>query len=125
MDSDDDFLDDNTLQAICIRRRQLVMSIFSIIDALRSCSKCRRLWNEDWLHQPDIEGGTLSMLFNELRKLIETCFPKTSPSKVRCYELYCIHLGLATSSCVLEHSRRLAATIWEVTGVANNPLDIL
>nr|CAD7400668.1 unnamed protein product [Timema cristinae] len=59
------------------------------------------------------------------RKLIETCFPKTSPSKVRCYELYCIHLGLATSSCVLEHSRRLAATIWEVTGVANNPLDIL
>ncbi|CAG2054074.1 unnamed protein product [Timema podura] len=58
-------------------------------------------------------------------KLIETCFPKTSLSKVRCYELYCIHLGLATSSCVLEHSRRLAATIWEVTGVANNPLDIL
>nr|CAD7587257.1 unnamed protein product [Timema genevievae] len=65
------------------------------------------------------------LFFPTLRKLIETCFPKTSLSKVRCYELYCIHLGLATSSCVLEHSRRLAATIWEVTGVANNPLDIL
>ncbi|XP_070155054.1 BLOC-3 complex member HPS1 isoform X4 [Polyergus mexicanus] len=50
------------------------------------------------------------------RKLTETCFPKLSPSKVRIYELYCVHLGLTTSTCVLEHSRRLAATIWEVTG---------
>ncbi|XP_070523977.1 BLOC-3 complex member HPS1 isoform X2 [Cardiocondyla obscurior] len=53
------------------------------------------------------------------RKLTETCFPKLSPSKVRIYELYCVHLGLTTSTCVLEHSRRLAATIWEVTGVPN------
>ncbi|KAG8320508.1 hybrid polyketide synthetase [Homalodisca vitripennis] len=58
------------------------------------------------------------------RKLVEACFPKLAASKVRCYELYCIHLGLATSSCVLEHSRRLAATIFEVTGQPN-PLDIL
>ncbi|GLH00249.1 Hermansky-Pudlak syndrome 1 protein like protein [Gryllus bimaculatus] len=59
------------------------------------------------------------------QKLIEICFPKLSPSKVRCYELYCIHLGLATASCVLEHSRRLAATIWDVTGMPNNPIDLL
>ncbi|XP_031370524.1 Hermansky-Pudlak syndrome 1 protein homolog isoform X2 [Apis dorsata] len=59
------------------------------------------------------------------RKLAETCFPKLSINKIRIYELYCVHLGLATSSCVLEHSRRLAATIWEVTGVPNNPADIL
>ena len=59
------------------------------------------------------------------RKLAETCFPKLSLNKIRIYELYCVHLGLATSSCVLEHSRRLAATIWEVTGVPNNPADIL
>ncbi|XP_067012194.1 BLOC-3 complex member HPS1 [Anabrus simplex] len=59
------------------------------------------------------------------QKLIEVSFPKMSPSKVRCYELYCIHLGLATSTCVLEHSRRLAATIWEVTGMPSNPLDLL
>ncbi|EGI65071.1 Hermansky-Pudlak syndrome 1 protein-like protein [Acromyrmex echinatior] len=58
------------------------------------------------------------------RKLTETCFPKLSPSKVRIYELYCVHLGLTTSTCVLEHSRRLAATIWEVTGVPNNLADI-
>lgn len=59
------------------------------------------------------------------RKLAEMCFPKLSSNKIRIYELYCVHLGLATSSCVLEHSRRLAATIWEVTGVPNNPADIL
>ncbi|XP_043267340.1 Hermansky-Pudlak syndrome 1 protein homolog [Venturia canescens] len=59
------------------------------------------------------------------RKLAQTCFPKLSPNKIRIYELYCVHLGLATSSCVLEHSRRLAATIWEVTGIPNNPADIL
>jgi len=53
------------------------------------------------------------------------CFPKTSVCKVHCYELYCIHLGLATSSCVLEQSRRLAATIWEVTGIPTNPIDLL
>ncbi|KAL0107911.1 hypothetical protein PUN28_014880 [Cardiocondyla obscurior] len=58
------------------------------------------------------------------RKLTETCFPKLSPSKVRIYELYCVHLGLTTSTCVLEHSRRLAATIWEVTGVPSNLADI-
>ncbi|PNF40203.1 hypothetical protein B7P43_G08272 [Cryptotermes secundus] len=59
------------------------------------------------------------------QKLTEVCFPKTSLSKVHCYELYCIHLGLATSTCVLEQSRRLAATIWEVTGMPSNPIDLL
>ncbi|XP_011296705.1 Hermansky-Pudlak syndrome 1 protein homolog [Fopius arisanus] len=59
------------------------------------------------------------------KKLAQVCFPKVSPSKIQIYELYCVHLGLATSSCVLEHSRRLAATIWEVTGLPNNPADLL
>ncbi|KAJ4431514.1 hypothetical protein ANN_20112 [Periplaneta americana] len=59
------------------------------------------------------------------QKLAEACFPKTSLCKIHCYELYCIHLGLATSSCVLEQSRRLAATIWEVTGMPSNPIDLL
>ncbi|XP_021934600.1 Hermansky-Pudlak syndrome 1 protein homolog isoform X2 [Zootermopsis nevadensis] len=59
------------------------------------------------------------------QKLAEFCFPKTSLCKVHCYELYCVHLGLATSSCVLEQSRRLAATIWEVTGMPSNPVDLL
>ncbi|XP_018044334.1 PREDICTED: uncharacterized protein LOC108684498 [Atta colombica] len=77
------------------------------------------LWFED--------NSVCAVLLNYLlyyRKLTETCFPKLSPSKVRIYELYCVHLGLTTSTCVLEHSRRLAATIWEVTGVPNNLADI-
>jgi hypothetical protein len=59
------------------------------------------------------------------RRLITACFPKHPAGKIQCYELFCIHLGLATSSCVLEHSRRLAATIWEVTGAPGNPADLL
>ncbi|XP_015121031.1 Hermansky-Pudlak syndrome 1 protein homolog [Diachasma alloeum] len=59
------------------------------------------------------------------KKLAQACFPKIPPNKIQIYELYCVHLGLATSSCVLEHSRRLAATIWEVTGLPNNPADLL
>ncbi|XP_065169466.1 BLOC-3 complex member HPS1 isoform X2 [Atheta coriaria] len=59
------------------------------------------------------------------QKLKELCFPKMSPHKIRCYELFCIHLGLATSTCVLEHTRRLAATIWELRGHPNHPMDLL
>lgn len=59
------------------------------------------------------------------QRLIEVCFPKMTLSNVRCFELFCIHLGLATSPVVLEQTRRLAATIWEVTGVPNNPIDLL
>jgi Hermansky-Pudlak syndrome 1 protein len=59
------------------------------------------------------------------RRLIEICFPKTAPNKIKCYELYCVHLGLVTASCVLEHCRRLAATINDVTGPSGNPIDLL
>lgn len=56
------------------------------------------------------------------RWLIETCFPKNA-AKIKCFELYCVHLGLATASCVLEHNRRLAATINEATGMPSGGMD--
>lgn len=59
------------------------------------------------------------------RKLKEVCFPKMSSAKIRCYELFCVHLGLVTASCVLEHTRRLAATIWELRGLKAHPIDLL
>ncbi|XP_970712.2 BLOC-3 complex member HPS1 isoform X2 [Tribolium castaneum] len=59
------------------------------------------------------------------QKLKEICFPKTSSSKIRCYELFCVHLRLVTASCVLEHTRRLAATIWELKGIKAHPIDLL
>ncbi|RZF32984.1 hypothetical protein LSTR_LSTR008697 [Laodelphax striatellus] len=57
--------------------------------------------------------------------LVEACFPKSNVQKIHCFELYCIHLGLATSSCVLDQSRRIAATVWEVTGHPKNPSDYI
>lgn len=57
-------------------------------------------------------------------KLKEICFPKMNPEKVRCYELFCIHLGLVSASCVLEHTRRLSATIGDLKGYPSHPLEI-
>ncbi|CAG7718726.1 unnamed protein product [Allacma fusca] len=58
------------------------------------------------------------------RRLVQECFPGSSTPKIRCLELFCIHLGLVTSSLVLEHSKRLAATIHDATRVANH-VDLL
>lgn len=59
------------------------------------------------------------------QKLKEICFPKMLPSKIKCYELFCVHLGLVTSTLVLEHTRRLAATIWELNGPPPHSFDLL
>ncbi|CAA9999180.1 unnamed protein product [Nesidiocoris tenuis] len=67
----------------------------------------------------------LKSTFFFCRRLVKTCFPKMDHSKIRCFELYCIHSGGATSSSVLEQSHRLASTICEVSGMPSNPLDIL
>ncbi|XP_037031456.1 Hermansky-Pudlak syndrome 1 protein [Bradysia coprophila] len=71
--------------------------------------------------KPQVVPGILSGEFYQW--LIEVCFPKQS--KVKCFELYCVHLGLASASCVLEHNRRLAATITEVTGLPAGIIDVL
>lgn len=48
--------------------------------------------------------------------LIEKCFPKGA-SRIRCFELYTIHLGVVNNTCVMEHNRRLAATITEIIDI--------
>lgn len=53
------------------------------------------------------------------QQLAEVCFPKVTPGKIKCYELFCIHLGLVTSTCAVEHSRRLVATIADLAGGNN------
>ncbi|XP_044594723.1 Hermansky-Pudlak syndrome 1 protein homolog [Cotesia glomerata] len=90
-------------------------------DSSGSPLKCKTYLNQQMksLPVPGILCG------DYYKKLSQIYFPKVSSNKMRIYELYCVHLGLATSSCVLEHSRRLAATIWEITGLPNNPADIL
>lgn len=44
---------------------------------------------------------------------------------MKCFELYTVHLGLASATCVLEHNRRLAATIMEDTGLPAELLDAM
>ena len=95
------------------------------------------LWFEDSSGNP-LKPGELEEGVNEslplpgvlckdfYRALSTQAFPGMDPSRLRIYELFCIHLGLATSPCVLEHTRRLAATIWEVAGpIDANPADLL
>lgn len=62
--------------------------------------------------RPQFSPGTMAGDYYQL--LIEACFPKSNPNKVKCYELFCVHLGLATATCVMEHARRLVATISDV-----------
>lgn len=57
--------------------------------------------------------------------LIDTCFPKMDPNKVKCFELFCVHLGLVTQTCVLEHFRRISATINDVVGIHPDATDLL
>ncbi|KNC28627.1 hypothetical protein FF38_04891 [Lucilia cuprina] len=64
--------------------------------------------------KPNFEPGLLAGDYYHL--LTEACFPKTPANKIKCYELYCVHLGLVTATCAVEHSRRLVATISDVVG---------
>ncbi|XP_058128472.1 BLOC-3 complex member HPS1 [Anopheles ziemanni] len=73
--------------------------------------------------KPSLVAGILAGDYYQ--RLIETCFPRTPSSKVRCYELFLVHLGLVTSTIVLEHCRRLAVTITDLTGCIGNPIDLL
>ncbi|KAK8743183.1 hypothetical protein OTU49_001583 [Cherax quadricarinatus] len=95
------------------------------------------LWFEDSSGNPLKPGELHSSIIETLplpgvlcedfyRSLCIQAFPGMDPNRIRVYELFCVHLGLATSPCVLEHTRRLAATIWEVTGpIDANPADLL
>nr|XP_049466231.1 Hermansky-Pudlak syndrome 1 protein homolog [Anopheles coluzzii] len=73
--------------------------------------------------KPSLTAGILAGDYYQ--RLIESCFPRTPSSKVRCYELFLVHLGLVTSTIVLEHCRRLAVTITDLTGCIGNPIDLL
>uniref|UniRef100_A0AAG5DLD3 FUZ/MON1/HPS1 first Longin domain-containing protein n=1 Tax=Anopheles atroparvus TaxID=41427 RepID=A0AAG5DLD3_ANOAO len=73
--------------------------------------------------KPSLIAGILAGDYYQ--RLIETCFPRTPSSKIRCYELFLVHLGLVTSTIVLEHCRRLAVTITDLTGCIGNPIDLL
>ncbi|XP_067640849.1 BLOC-3 complex member HPS1 [Eurosta solidaginis] len=67
--------------------------------------------------KPQFEPGILAADYYQ--QLGEVCYPKATPGKVKCFELFCIHLGLVTATCAVEHARRLVATIADVAGDNN------
>lgn len=75
------------------------------------------------LNKPRIPVGVTSG--NYYTWLIDTCFPKMDHNKVKCFELFCVHLGLVTQTCVLEHFRRISATINDIMAVHPDATDLL
>lgn len=67
----------------------------------------------------------MSLLTLYTRKLKTVFFPKMSPGKIRIYELYVMHLGLMPTSAVLEQSRMLSSTVWELKGFPTHAIDLL
>ncbi|XP_043221718.1 Hermansky-Pudlak syndrome 1 protein homolog isoform X2 [Amphibalanus amphitrite] len=57
--------------------------------------------------------------------LVAVCFPEAAPEEVRCYQLFLVHRGPVQSDRVLQQSQQIAKTVWEVSGAAATPLDLL
>ncbi|XP_037077967.1 Hermansky-Pudlak syndrome 1 protein homolog [Pollicipes pollicipes] len=72
---------------------------------------------------PDLQPGIL--VRDYFSTLISVCFPDATEEGVRCYQLFLVHKGPVQSSRVLEQSQRIAKTVWEVSGAAATPLDLL
>uniref|UniRef100_A0A6P7GK90 Hermansky-Pudlak syndrome 1 protein homolog isoform X1 n=1 Tax=Diabrotica virgifera virgifera TaxID=50390 RepID=A0A6P7GK90_DIAVI len=115
-----------------VAKSKLQKGIMQIIWKDANYSYGYFLWFEDLNGQAlkptvfpkeEISGwpGILSEDFYQ--KLKKMCFPKTPPSKIKCYEVFCLHLGLATASVVLEQTRRLVATIFELRGFPSQAVD--
>lgn len=60
---------------------------------------------------------------NYYQKFTETFFGKQEV--VTGYELYLFHLAFVSSSCALEHSRRIAVTINDILGTGDGHWDLL
>lgn len=92
------------------------------------------IWFEDPMgnpHKPEqscvsLEGFPLPGIIcgNFFRQFTQACFP-SHLDFIRCYELFCIHLTTVPPSLVNQQARRLTASIWEVSGAAQSPLDLL
>uniref|UniRef100_A0A6A7G668 Hermansky-Pudlak syndrome 1 protein homolog n=3 Tax=Hirondellea gigas TaxID=1518452 RepID=A0A6A7G668_9CRUS len=142
------------MAAACLTTRQLTKQrVWSMVDVARShlsngqhsvmwkdttFSYAYFLWFEDKNNiaqvPEELDEDVLSALprpgiLSEdfYRLLTAHCFPGTSAERLQVYEVMCVHLGLVTAPCVLEQTRRLLASVWEVTGESSsyNPADLL
>jgi len=117
-------------------REHLQQGHFSVLWKDGTFSYSYFLWFEDATGQPVVAKSVPELPWDDCpllpgilcgdfyRRLVKEAFPGPSSSKIKCLELFCVHLGLSTSSCVLGHAKRLASTIYEVIG-GNTPSVIL
>ncbi|KAK7477485.1 hypothetical protein BaRGS_00031249 [Batillaria attramentaria] len=92
------------------------------------------LWFEDSMgnplpvqepYKPTLETcpGTLTGHF--YRRLRRQCFPQRVDGTVHCYEMFMMHVGLVTAQYVAAHCQRLARKLWEMSGEAFTPVNLL
>ncbi|KAK3585451.1 hypothetical protein CHS0354_003298 [Potamilus streckersoni] len=77
-------------------------------------------------YQPDKNTPLPGILVgNFYRSLIQKCFPNSVPGSVQCNELFMMHVGLAPGHYIASQCRQLAAALWDTTGEAFTPINLL
>ena len=59
------------------------------------------------------------------KDLVRHCFPGISPDSMHCYELFCVHVGIASNRFVAASCKKLASQLWEASGEASSPIGLL
>ncbi|XP_076372151.1 Hermansky-Pudlak syndrome 1 protein isoform X1 [Tachypleus tridentatus] len=59
------------------------------------------------------------------RILMKECFPCADIEDIHCYEIFCLYPNTVSNSYVNLQARRLAVSMWEMSGGAVTPLDFL
>uniref|UniRef100_A0AAR5QHD7 Hermansky-Pudlak syndrome 1 protein homolog n=1 Tax=Dendroctonus ponderosae TaxID=77166 RepID=A0AAR5QHD7_DENPD len=91
------------------------------------------LWFEDssgdslkFTLTPDLGSKIPGILHEDYYMKLKTAMhPKLPAQKVRAYELFVMYLGLVTASSVLEQTRKLASTIWELKSLPTHVINLI
>lgn len=59
------------------------------------------------------------------RQLLRQCFPQSVDGAIHCYEMFLMHVGLVTPPFIASHCQRLAHKLWEMSGEAYTPVNLL
>jgi len=94
------------------------------------------LWFEDVLGKSLTSQRSLKSLFQSkpptgilsgtfYKDIIRYLFPSEAVGSVHCYELVCIHVGIVSNDFVVTSCKRLSRLLWEATGEAHSPVNLL
>ncbi|KAL8604921.1 hypothetical protein ACOMHN_028549 [Nucella lapillus] len=67
--------------------------------------------------------GTLTGSF--YKRLLRQCFPNRVEGAVHCYEMFLMHVGLVTPPYIAAHCQKLAQKLWQMSGEAYTPVNLL